>query len=54
MRFVTRKNGVYIHVGDYFGYTDKLALSAAKDKLDAAKDLTSGLKFVEHEYIIIK
>lgn len=46
-------NGVTIHAGDYFGYTDKSAVSAAKDKLDAAKDLTNGLKIVEHEYIII-
>lgn len=46
-------NGVTIHAGDYFGYTDKSAVSAAKDILDAAKDLTNGLKIVEHEYIII-
>lgn len=43
-------NGVTIHAGDYFGYTDKSAVSAAKD---TAKDLTNGLKIVEHEYIII-
>lgn len=46
-------NGVAIHAGDYFGYTDKAAVAAAKNKLDAAKKLTSGLKAVKHEYIII-
>lgn len=46
-------NGVAIHAGDYFGYTDKSAISAAKDKLDAAKELAVGLKMGEHEYIIV-